>query len=115
MPYVQSIESARAERVGTCGVEAKIYPDMLAQTGAALANLRARHADGGLRLLRLPAERDDLAAIAAAAQRLTAGATDIVMLGTGGSSLGGQTLAQLANHGVPGLGVLRKPPRLHFL
>ena len=31
-----------------------------------------------------------------AAQRLTAGATDIVFLGTGGSSLGGQTLAQLA-------------------
>ena len=35
------------------------------------------------------------------------GATDIVLLGTGGSSLGGQTLAQLAGHAVPGVGALR--------
>ena len=37
------------------------------------------------------------------------------MLGTGGSSLGGQTLAQLAGHAVPGVGSLRPPPRLHFM
>src|SRR5207244_3191471 len=50
-----------------------------------------------------------------AAHRLRAAATDIVILGTGGSSLGGRTLAQLAGHGVPGLGVLRDGPRLHFM
>ncbi|MFL6797605.1 MAG: hypothetical protein ACJ8F3_09370 [Xanthobacteraceae bacterium] len=38
-----------------------------------------------------------------------------MLLGTGGSSLGGQTLAQVARHGVPGLGVLREGPRLHFI
>jgi glucose-6-phosphate isomerase len=37
------------------------------------------------------------------------------MLGTGGSSLGGQTLAQLGGYNVPGLGVLREGPRLHFI
>jgi glucose-6-phosphate isomerase len=37
------------------------------------------------------------------------------MLGTGGSSLGGQTLAQLSGCGVPGLGLLRGAPRLHFM
>jgi glucose-6-phosphate isomerase len=42
-------------------------------------------------------------------------ASDIVLLGTGGSSLGGQTLAQLAAHGVAGLGLLREGPRLHFM
>src|SRR5437016_3160747 len=115
MPFVQSIENARAELVGAGGVAAPALADALARTGDALAVLRARHADGGLRLLRLPAERGDLAAICAAAQRLTADASDIVILGTGGSSLGGQTLAQLAGHGVPGLGVLRDPPRLHFM
>ena len=36
-------------------------------------------------------------------------------LGTGGSSLGGQTLAQLAGHAVPGVGALRDPPRIHFM
>src|SRR5262249_35161205 len=64
---------------------------------------------------RLPAARDDLDSIQDAARRLGAGASDIVLFGTGGSSLGGQTLAQLAGHGVPGLGVLRPPPRLHFM
>ena len=41
------------------------------------------------------------------AARLRDGATDMVFLGTGGSSLGGQTLAQLARLGVPGVGALR--------
>jgi glucose-6-phosphate isomerase len=77
--------------------------------------VRARHADGGLPLLRLPVERGDLAAIEATARRLSDGASDIVFLGTGGSSLGGQALAQLAGHAVPGLGLLRGGPRLHFM
>ena len=70
--------------------------------------LRARHADGGLPLLRLPETHDDLPAIRDAGQRLADNATDIVFLGTGGSSLGGQTLAQLAGHGVPGVGALAR-------
>ena len=41
--------------------------------------------------------------------------SDVVFLGTGGSSLGGQTLAQLAGHAVPGVGALRDPPRVHFM
>ena len=53
--------------------------------------------------------------IGQAARELCSAATDVVILGVGGSSLGGQTLAQLANYAVPGLGVLRPPPRLHFL
>jgi glucose-6-phosphate isomerase len=77
--------------------------------------IKARHADGKLPLLRLPEETGDLAAITDAARRLAAGASDIVLLGTGGSSLGGQTLAQLAGHAVPGLGLLRDGPRLHFM
>ena len=77
--------------------------------------MRARHADGGLPLLRLPETQDDLAGIRDAARRLTEGASDIVLLGTGGSSLGGQTLAQLAGYAVPGVGALRAPPRLHFI
>ena len=77
--------------------------------------MRARHADGGLPLLRLPQTHDDLPAIRDAGQRLADNASDVVFLGTGGSSLGGQTLAQLAGHGVPGVGALRAPPRLHFM
>jgi glucose-6-phosphate isomerase len=115
MSLVQSIENARSERIGAGGVAATDFADTLARTADALAWLRARHADGGLRLLRLPAQRDDLAEVRAAAGRLAAGTSDVVVLGTGGSSLGGQTLAQLAGHGVPGVGLLRAPPRLHFI
>jgi len=115
MPLVQSIDGARAARIGPHGLDDKAYDDALARTAGALDWLRARHADGKLPLLRLPEKRDDLAGIGAAAQRLADGATDVVLLGTGGSSLGGQTLAQLAGHAVPGVGALRDGPRLHFM
>jgi glucose-6-phosphate isomerase len=115
MSFAWSIEHARAERIGPEGVTAPDLAEAIGRTGAALDWLRARHADGALPLLRLPSERGDLAAINEAARRLAQGASDIVLLGTGGSSLGGQALAQLAGHAVPGLGLLRDGPRLHFM
>jgi glucose-6-phosphate isomerase len=115
MSFVQSIDGARAERIGPHGFDTKAYGDALARTAGALDWLKARHADGKLPLLRLPEKRDDLADIRGAAQRLANGATDVVFLGTGGSSLGGQTVAQLAGHAVPGVGALRDGPRLHFM
>ncbi|MGH6767795.1 MAG: glucose-6-phosphate isomerase [Xanthobacteraceae bacterium] len=115
MPLQQSIDLARAERIGPVGVNAAAFDQALARTADALAWLRDRHADGSLPLLRLPSARGDLESIRDAGRRLAADATDIVILGTGGSSLGGQTLAQLADHAVPGLGLLRAGPRLHFM
>ena len=101
----QSIDQARSAGFDT----------MLARTGDALAALRNRHADGTLLLLRLPERGDDIAAILGFARLLRENTTDVILLGTGGSSLGGQTLAQLAGYAVPGVGSLRDPPRLHFL
>jgi glucose-6-phosphate isomerase len=115
MPFVQSIDSARETHIGPHGLSDAALNDVLARTGPALDWLRARHADGGLPLLRLPAQHDDLVAVRVAADRLALGATDIVLLGTGGSSLGGQTLAQLAGHAIPGVAALRPGPRLHFM
>jgi glucose-6-phosphate isomerase len=105
MALKQSIEHARTDS----------FADALARTAAALADLRARHDDGSLPLLRLPARRDDIAAILGYAALIREGASDVVVLGIGGSSLGGQTLAQLADYAVPGLGSLREPPRIHFI
>jgi glucose-6-phosphate isomerase len=115
MPLRQSIDLARAERIGPDGVKAAAFDQALTRCAEALAWLRDRHADGSLPLLRLPAARGDLESIRKAGRRLAADASDIVILGTGGSSLGGQTLAQLADHAVPGLGLLRAGPRLHFM
>jgi glucose-6-phosphate isomerase len=115
MPLVQSIDFAREERVGKHGVSAKAYDDALKRSADALSSSRKMHADKSLRLLQLPAEQSDLATIIDAGRKLSAGASDIVILGTGGSSLGGQTLAQLADYAIPGLGALRSPPRMHFM
>jgi glucose-6-phosphate isomerase len=115
MPITQSIAGALEKNIGKHGVADDGLAAMLARTQGALDWLRARHGDGALPLLRLPERTDDLAAIREAAARLSEGATDIVILGTGGSSLGGQTLVQLAGYNVPGVGSLRAPPRLHFI
>src|SRR5690606_18543777 len=64
--------------------------------------LRADYASGALPLLRIAQDRDDLTAARAALDKLSDGARMIVFFGTGGSSLGGQTLAQLAGWSIPG-------------
>ena len=115
MSLVQSIDNAREENIGQHGVSADALRSVLARADAALDWLRARHADGGLPLLRLPETHNDLETIRDTARQFADRATDIVILGTGGSSLGGQTLAQLAGFAVPGVGALRAPPRLHFI
>src|SRR5215831_7542724 len=115
MGLTQSIDLAYETRIGREGVTEAALADALVRAGEALAWIKARHADGKLPLLRLPEQTSDLKAINDAAHRIATGATDIVFLGTGGSSLGGQALAQLAGHAVPGLGLLRSPPRLHFM
>ena len=115
MPFQQDIESARAENIGRHGVTKAAFHQALERCGAALASLRKAHADETLPLLRLPARTDDLAGIERAARRLRAEATDVVVLGIGGSSLGGQTIAQLADVGVRGIEAFRSAPRMHFI
>ena len=115
MTITQSIDNAREDRIGAHGVNADALKATLARAEGALEWLRARHADRSLTLLRLPETHGDLEIIRDTARQLADRATDIVILGTGGSSLGGQTLAQLANFAVPGVDALRVPPRLHFI
>jgi len=115
MQFRQDIDSARAETIGTHGVSNASLADTLKRAEAALDWVRAAHEKSTLPLLRFPARTDDLDEIGKAAARLRAGATDVVVLGVGGSSLGGQTLAQLAGVGVRGIEAFRQGPRLHFL
>ena len=115
MSIVQSIDSAREEHIGSHGISARALDAALGRADGALDWLRARHADRSLPLLRLPETRSDLENIRDVARQLADRATDIVILGTGGSSLGGQTLAQLAGFAVAGVGALRPPPQLHFI
>jgi glucose-6-phosphate isomerase len=114
MPYTHSIERAFKSRIGEGGVDDQAFARLLAHAEGELENLRKAHRSGSLTLLRLPEKVDDLPLLRQAVKKL-AKAGDIVFLGTGGSSLGGQTLAQLADYAVPGLGSLREKPHVHFL
>jgi glucose-6-phosphate isomerase len=115
MPIVQTLDSALEKTIGPHGVGDGALADALARAEGALDRLRQHYTEGTLPLLRLPEKQNDLAGINEAAARLKDGASDIVILGTGGSSLGGQTIAQLAGFNVPGVGPLRDPPRIHFI
>lgn len=116
MPLSQSIELARAERIGEHGADKSALDAALARADAALDWVRARCEDKSLPVLRYAGRHDDIPDLRDVALRLVStGATDVVFFGTGGSSLGGQTLAQLADYAVPGIAALREPPRIHFM
>jgi glucose-6-phosphate isomerase len=115
MPFTHDIADCLADRIGGRGLTQDALRRRLDALDPALAALRAQHRDGSLPLLRLPARTDDLAATQDAARFLARGASDVVFLGTGGSSLGGQALAQAAGWNVPGVGAFRPGPRLHFM
>jgi glucose-6-phosphate isomerase len=103
MSYSQSIDNCLGEgRLSEAELAAT-----LEQARGGLAQLRAWHGGGSLPLLALPGRRDDLAALRPVIGRYREGLDDVLVLGTGGSSLGGRALCALAP---PGEG-----PRVHFL
>lgn len=112
MPYTQDIARAlKSSHRG--GISDEAFKAALARTEPALEKLRAAYQSGSLPLLRLAEKTGDFPALKKAAARLKK-ASDVVFLGTGGSSLGGQALAQLGDYAVPGLGTIRNKPRVHF-
>ncbi len=111
MSYVQLTDACFAERIGDRGLTEELFAATLEATRAPLEELRRRHAEASLPLLALPAARHDLAACEALAARLKRRFARVLVLGTGGSSLGGQALVALRDGGSSGAG----PPRLDFL
>jgi glucose-6-phosphate isomerase len=112
MHYRQIIDDMFERQVGARGLSDAAWRRELEACKPALDRLRQRHSDGSLPLLRLPAARADLAALQPPAQRLRREFDHVVILGTGGSSLGGQTLASLADLG---FGPRAGAPRLWFM
>jgi len=106
VPFEQVIDACLAP-AGEGRLTETQYGDALVRTDAALVSLREAHADHALPLLALPGARDDLRKLGPVAAHYRDGFSDVVVLGTGGSSLGGRALAALAE---PGDG-----PRLHFM
>ena len=111
MSYIQNIAGC----FGTDRLNRPDFEAILASTAPALEKLRAQYTDGSLPLLRLPEARDDLAACQTLAAHLLKDTSNLVLLGTGGSSLGAQALAQSVDKYRP-IGLPREgQPRFHFL
>ena len=110
----QTLDLALAEHIGG-GLPGPAFEAARAAVESAARRLAEDDRSGRLPLLHLPQETGDLAATQEAAAWLRRDASDVVFLGTGGSSLGGQTLAQLRDYAVPGAGRFTDPPRVHFL
>ncbi len=102
LPFRQGIDGLREGAIGSHGLSDADLQRWLAKLAPAVDRLKQELETGSLPLLRVPEETADIAAAEAALARLSAGARTIVFLGTGGSSLGGQTLAQLSGWDVPG-------------
>lgn len=112
MIYRQSIEKCLSDGIGPTGLDGAAFDAALSRARPALDGLRRWHDDGGLPLLGLPAARDDLGPLTPVAERYRAQFDDVVILGTGGSSLGGRSLYALAD---AGWGPPPGTPRLHFM
>jgi glucose-6-phosphate isomerase len=116
LPFSQSIDGALAETIGAHGLDRVGLARWLARLEPEIDRLRADYETRRLPLLRVPEETADISRAEAALARLSEGAHTIVFFGIGGSSLGGQTLAQLGGWNVPG-GMdeqQRRRPRTRF-
>ena len=107
-PYDQNLSDCFAESIGEGGLAQSVYRDRLDEASASLDRIRAAHAEGALPLLRLPERRDDLRAFGEVAAEYRDNFDDVIVLGTGGSSLGGRTLCALAEPA-------GERPRIHFM
>ncbi len=112
MSYRQIIDGCLSAQAGDGLLERAMFDELVMRAGAATENLGSQKANGTLPLLALPERRDDLTAITPVAERFRQSFDDVIILGTGGSSMGGQAILALTD--TP---VFSKPagPRLHFM
>ena len=112
MLYRQIIQNCFKPHVGPHGLTDAEFREVCDLTGPVIDALKVTLDAGALPLLHLPHATQDLDDLAPIAKRFREKFTDVVVLGTGGSSLGGQTLYSLADSG---FGPRKGGPRLHFL
>lgn len=114
--YRQSIAGTSAAAIGEHGLTPAEAAKWLDRTAPHIEALKADYASRRLPLLRIAEDTADIADVAAVLHKLSSGAKAILFFGTGGSGLGGQTLAQLAGWNIPGgaTEAQRKRPRTRF-
>jgi len=98
LPYGQDIQGCLAWRIGDAGLSEAELAETLESLQNAVRRVTVEHRAGLLPQLALPERRDDLPALQRIAQRYRRLETALV-LGIGGSSLGGQAVCALAKGG----------------
>jgi glucose-6-phosphate isomerase len=111
--YEQHIDTCFEERIGKTGLSRAAYDKALEEAASALSWLKESYEKKTLPLLRVPERKDDLGHLRDVAAKLLDNTTDLFVLGTGGSSLGAQALAQLTSWGTQAH--VQKGPRVFFL
>ncbi len=112
MSYLQLTSDCFSDVLGPQGLDRGRYQKILANTCDPLATLKQRYDDGSLPFLRLPEIREDLELLKPISTEYQKNFNDVIVLGTGGSCLGGQTICSLADCG---FGPRAGTPRMQFL
>jgi glucose-6-phosphate isomerase len=115
-PYRHSLAGCLDGAIGRHGLTEPEFARWLDKLAPAIERLQADYAGRKLAHLRIPEETADIEEAEAAFTKLCRGARVVIFFGTGGSSLGGQTLAQLGGWNIPGVANedQRKRPRTRF-
>jgi glucose-6-phosphate isomerase len=111
MLYRQDVSACLRNRVdsGLSEGELSFFLDAL---NPAIDRLRNAYKDGSIGLLRVPERDEDWLLLQETAGRYRSRFSDVVILGTGGSSLGGRALYNMSN---VGFGERRGGPRMHIV
>ena len=109
----QVIESCFEDAIGAGGIDRASFDAVLARSAPSLERLKDEVGAAARPHFSLPFRDDDLEGVRALAGHLGRNASDVVFCGTGGSSLGGQALAQVAGRFACAQS-LQSVPRLHF-
>src|SRR5579871_4926475 len=112
MPYDHRIDRCFADGADGTGIERAAVTALQRRLPAGIEALAAAKRDDALPLLNLPERQDDLARLTALARDFRERFDDVIVLGTGGSSLGAKTLLALADRG---FGPPAGAPRLHLM
>ncbi|MCZ4281744.1 glucose-6-phosphate isomerase [Kiloniella laminariae] len=112
MSYTHDVNFCLEEFLGEGGLKRQIFDEQLASCAQSLVRLKEDKDSGRLPFLSIPEEREDLVACQSLVSSYRDNCSDVIVLGTGGSSLGGRTLYGLANSP---FGPVNGGPRLHFV
>ena len=106
MVYEQRIETSLEASIGPNGLDEAAFRSFLDRATHVLERLRSTDRPDERSIFDLAARRDDLETVAGHVAHIRETASDVVIFGIGGSSLGGQAVTSIVKNS--------DTPRIHF-